>query len=195
MTANADLILAGISGGGTAGTALAWYAPTGSTAPVDAAAALNASFKDAGWISEDGLTRSVSEDVTDIPAFGTLVPVRKIVTKSEFSFKVTMLETNPISLAVYNRLPLTGITVDPDDGTTDWTEGAHRVQKYAAVFDMVDGTNHLRAYCPSVEVTGRDDTEVKAGAAVTWGVTLTAYPGSDGVACHWFAVLAALIVP
>lgn len=198
MTANADLILAGISGGGAAGSALAWFGPTGTTAPTSATSSLNAAFKDAGWISEDGLTKAVAEETTDITAFGTLVPVRKLVTKSEFSFKLTMLEHNVVSLNVYNRLPLTGgsaIVVDPDDGTADWTEGTHRVQKYAAVFDMVDGTNHLRCYCPSVEVTDRDDVTIKASAPVPYGVTLTAYPGSDGVAAHWFVLLAALIVP
>jgi hypothetical protein len=198
MAANADLILAGISGGGGGGTALAWFAPTGTAAPTSATSSLNAAFKDAGWISEDGLTKSVQEDVTDVPAFGTLVPVRKIVTKSEFSFKITMLEHNAVSLNVYNRLPLTGgsaIVIDPDDGTADWTEGTHRVQKYAAVFDLIDGANHKRCYCPSVEVTGRDDEQIKAAAVDSLGVTLTAYPGSDGVAAHWFILLDALIVP
>jgi hypothetical protein len=198
MAANADLILAGISGGGTAGTALAWFGPTGTTAPTSATSSLNAAFKDAGWISEDGLTKAVAEETTDIPAFGTLVPVRKLVTKSEFSFKLTMLEHNAVSLSVYNRLPVTGsgtIVIETVGGTTDWTEGTHRTQKYAAVFDLVDGTNHLRCYCPSVEVTDRDDVAIKASSPITYGVTLTAYPGSDGVAAHWFALLAALIAP
>lgn len=194
MTANADLILAGLAGGGSGGTGLCWFAPTGSTAPTTATASLDAAFLDAGWITEDGLTRAVAEETTEIAAFGTLVPVRKLVTKSEFTFKLVMLETNKVSIEVYNRLPLTGtgsITIS-STGTTDWTEGTHRTQKYAFVGDMVDGLNHLRVYCPSVEVTDRDDTAIKASQAVTYGVTLTAYPGSDGVAAHWYALLNAL---
>jgi hypothetical protein len=72
------------------------------------------------------------------------------------------------------------------------TEGAHRTQKYAAVFEIVDGNNHLRAFCPSVEVTDRADLSVTAGSEISYGVTLTAYPGTDGVAVHWFYLLAAL---
>jgi hypothetical protein len=56
----------------------------------------------------------------------------------------------------------------------------------------VDGNNHLRAFCPSVEVTDRADLSVTAGSEISYGVTLTAYPGTDGVAVHWFYLLAAL---
>jgi hypothetical protein len=33
---------------------------------------------------------------------------------------------------------------------------------------------------------------VTAGSEISYGVTLTAYPGTDGVAVHWFYLLAAL---
>jgi hypothetical protein len=190
MTANSDLILAGIAGGGT-GSALSWFAPTGTTAPTTATAALAAGFLDAGWCTEDGVTRKVSEDSTDVAAFGSTVPVRVLVTKAKFEFSVGFLEANAVSLCVYNRLPLGGLTIS-STGATDFTEGTHRVQKYAAVFDVVDGLNHIRCYCPSVEVTDREDFSIKAGAVIQYGVTLTAYPNSAGVAAHWYYVLNAL---
>lgn len=190
MTANSDLILAGISGAGT-GSALAWFAPTGTTAPTTATASLNAAFKDAGWCTEDGVTRKASEDSTDVNAFGSPVPVRTLVTKSKFEFAVGFLESNGVTLCVFNRLPLGGLTID-SAGATDFAEGAHRVQRYAAVFDVIDGLNHIRCYCPSVEVTDRDDLSIKSGGVIQYGVTLTAYPNSAGVAAHWYYVLGAL---
>jgi hypothetical protein len=191
MAGNNNLILAGVGGGGT-GSSLAYFAAQGTTAPTDATTALNVAFRDAGWCTSDGLTRAVAEDSNDISAFGSGAPVRTLVTNSRVTFALGFLESNPISLAVYHRLPLTAITPEAATGAFDVTEGAHRVARYAAVFEVVDGTNHVRAYCPSVEVTDRADLSVQAGNEISYGVTLTAYPGSDGVAVHWFYILDAL---
>jgi hypothetical protein len=190
MAGNPNLILAGVGGGGT-GNSLAYFAPTGTASPTDATTALAAAFRDAGLVTEDGLTRAVAEDSTDINAFGSSGPVRTLVTNSRVTFALGLLESNTTSLSVYHRLPLTAITPSAA-GAFDLTEGAHRTAKYAAAFEIVDGPNHLRAFCPSLEVTDRADLSIAAGAAISYGVTCTAYPGTDGVAVHWFYLLDAL---
>jgi hypothetical protein len=191
MTANPDLILAGVAAGGAGGTGLGWFAPHGSTAPTTATEALDAAFLDSGLITEEGLTRGVDEDSNDINAYGLFVPARTIITRSKVTFQLTFLESNPVSLAVYHRLPLDTLVPD-NDGAFDFTEGQSRTVRYAGVLDVVDGVNHIRAVCPSLEVTDRNEFSVQAGEAITYGVTLTAFPGSDGVAVHWYYVLDAL---
>ena len=194
MTANPDLILAGVGAGGAGGTSLAWFAPHGTTTPTTATAALDGAFQDAGLITEDGLTRGVEEESNDINAYGLFVPARTLITSSRVTFTIAFLESNATSLAVYHRLPLTGAdAISPDaDGAFDFTEGSARTQRYAAVFDIVDGDNHVRAVVPTVEVTDRTEFSVQAGQAITYGVTLTAYAASDGVAVHWYYVADAL---
>ncbi len=195
MSANRDLILAGIAGGGT-GSSLAWFAPKGSTVPTAASgtgATLDVAFLDAGWISEDGLRKGVDENVTDINAYGSTVPVRSFVTRSKLTFGLTFLETNKVTLSVYNRLPLTGgsaLTIT--SGKTSFSEGSARVAQYAAVFDAIDGSNRLRIVVPVLEVTERAEYNVKAGEAITYGVTATAYPGSDGVAAVYYYEVAGM---
>src|SRR5215218_2605771 len=137
MAGDNNLILAGVGGGGT-GSSLAYFAPQGTAAPTDALTALNAAYRDAGWITEDGLTRAVAEDSTDISAFGSGAPVRTLVTNSRVTFALGFLESNPVSLAIYHRLPLTAITPTAT-GAFSLTEGAARSAKYAAVFEVVDG--------------------------------------------------------
>lgn len=193
MAGNADLILAGVKAGGAGGTGLAWFAEHGTTAPTTATAALDAGFLDAGLITEDGLTRGVEEESTDIPAYGLFVPARTLVTSSKVTFSLAFLETNPVSQAIYHRLPLDSADLIPDsNGAFDFTEGESRTIKYAGVFDIVDGDNHLRLVCPSLQVTDRTEFQAAAGAAITYGVTLTAFPASDGVAVHWYVVADAL---
>lgn len=193
MSGNAANVLAGIAGGGT-GSSLAYFAPAGTAAPTDATTALVAAYLDAGWITEDGLSAQVAETSTDIPAFGTFSPVRTIVTESKQTFDIAFLESNPVSLAVYHRKDLDELVADVD-GTFDFTTGGAASVPMAAVFELVDGDNHVRAFCPSVEVTDRGDLNIRSGEAVTYPVTLTAFPDVNGVAVHWFYELAALATP
>jgi hypothetical protein len=200
-SANRNLILAGMNGGGPAGTALACFGPSGSTMPTsivpgDAGTDLNAAFLDAGWITEDGLTRSVDVNTNEVNAYGSAVPVRIIKTTRTVTFSIAFLESNPVSLALYHELPLNAPALVPDqDGAIYFTEGRARTQLYAAVFDIVDGTNHVRACVPQIEVTGQEDFSAQPGTPITYGVTLTAYPGSDGVSIQWMYLLDALSVP
>lgn len=191
---NRNLILSGVKGGGTSGSALAMFAPLNTTLPTKAVgtgSALNVAFLDAGWCSEDGLKKAVDEATTTIKAFGSNAPVRKLVTSSETTFEITFLESGTTPIEIYNRLPLGDIDVAAD-GSFDFTEGEPRTEQYAAVFDLVDGPNRIRAVVPILEVTGRKEFEIKSAAAVQYGVTLTAYPGTDGVAIHWMYVVDAL---
>jgi hypothetical protein len=191
---NSDLILAGINGGGDAGNSLAYFGPTSATAPTNATDDPATGFLDAGWCSNDGLTISVSESSTDIPAFGTFAPVRTIVTESTQTFGVTFLESNAVSLAVYHRKALGALTASAA-GAIDFATGQASTQNYSAVFDMVDGENFLRAYVPKVQVTDRGDIQIRGGEAVSYPVTLTAYPDGDGNSIYWFYVLNALVTP
>lgn len=184
MATDEKNILAGIAGGGDGGS-LSWFGETDTTAPTSAISALNAGFKDGGWCDTDGLTASDSVDTTNQGAFGTLQPVRVLKTGETLTFKVTLLETNPISLTVYNYLALDAITVG-SDGTFDFEIGDPHRELYSAVFDVLDGVNHIRAYVPNCEVTGKDDVSISNQGVIKYGITLTAYPDSTGLAVHYF---------
>lgn len=188
---NSDLILAGVNGSGDGGSSLAYFAPADAALPTNATADPAAAYLDAGWITTDGLTVATAEDSTDINAFGTFAPVRTITTSSTQTFEIAFLESNPVSLAVYHRKALDAITVDPT-GAMAFTTGPASAPSYRAVFDLVDGDNLMRAVCPKVQVTDRGDMTVQAGEAVTYPVTLTAYPDTDGNSIYWYYVLGAL---
>ena len=53
-------------------------APAGTTLPTDASTALATAFKDQGYISEDGVTKSYSNDIQEIKEWGgaTVLVVR-----------------------------------------------------------------------------------------------------------------------
>lgn len=189
---NNSNLLVGTSAGGSDGLGLVWFADFGATAPTDAGTALNAAFKDAGLISEEGLSLSMAETTKEIKAYGSLLAQRTIVTDQDTTFKMKFLESNQYSLAVYHRKAISG-GISPGAGTGAFsvTTGSFTSRQYAMVAEIVDGTNKIRAYAPKVEVTNRDDLQVGNGNEISYGVELTAYQVS-GVAIYWYYVVPAL---
>ncbi len=191
MGNNANLLI-GTGAGGSDGLGLAWFADFGATAPTDAGTALNAAFKDCGLISEEGLSLSLSETVKKIKAYGSLLAQRSVITDQDTTFKLKFLESNQYSLAVFHRKAISG-GISPGVGTGAFsvTTGSYNERFYGATFEIVDGTNKIRAYCPKVEVTNRDDLQVGNGNEISYGVELTAYQVS-GIAIQWYYVVPSL---
>lgn len=158
-----------------------------------ATAPLPAGFVDAGMCDPSGLVMKVAETSKDITAFGSLQVQRTLFTQGKQTFDVQFLETNHTTLEVYHRLPIgTTGTANPDGYIPNVVDGPPKVQFYSAVFDIVDGLNHLRAYCPSVQNTSRGDLNMPFGEAIKRPVTLTAYPDSNGNSVYWHPVMNAL---
>lgn len=186
MTANSALVLAGISAGGTTGLEMLWMAATGSTAPTEPVHPLAAAWESCGYIDSEGITLGVDESSEDITAYGTGVPVRTVNVSSKHTIQVVCLETNTTVLDVYHRKAL-GTTSPDAAGGFSITDGSVPTQRYAAVIDIVDGTNYIRLYYPSVEVTDRQEWTVANGQGIKYGFTLTAYPSSTtGIAVTKF---------
>jgi hypothetical protein len=188
-------VLAGIAGqGGT--PSLAWFAPPGTALPTDATTALAAAYLSAGYCAETGVNVATATASTDINAFGVTVPVRTLVTSEKRTGSLTMLETNLVSQAVYRKLPLPGspggvslATGGASTGAIQFTEGQARVQSYVMVITASDGTNLIRKVFPNVQITDKADETISQAAAITYGVTYTAFPDSTGAAVYTYMVV------
>lgn len=174
MATDVNNILAGIGAGGVAGLSLAWFGPTSATAPANATSPLTG-FKDAGYCTPAGLTIANATSTTVIQAYGTTAPVRVLTTSEVQTFKIQFMESSTTALEPYHRKAINSITPSASAFSVDDIANTPRML-YSAVFDMVDGTNHIRVYVPSCEVTDKDDVQIASGQAVQYGVTLTAYP-------------------
>lgn len=189
---NNSNLMVGTGAGGSDGLGLNWVADFGATAPTDATTALNAAFKDAGLISEEGVSLSLSETTKEIKAYGSLLAQRTIVTDQDTTFKQKFLESNQYALAVYHRKAISGgISPGVGTGAFSLTVGSFSSRYYAMVWDIIDGSNKIRAYAPKVEVTNRDDLQVGNGNEISYGVELTAYQVS-GVAIYFYYVVPSL---
>lgn len=191
MSGNPDLVFAGVQAGGAGGTGLCFVGPKGTTAPTSAVSVLNVAFLDAGLVNTSGLVHKSSSSTKDINAYGLLQPVRTLNTGSTKTFDIGFLETNPVTLALYHGKAL-GSLIPDSTGMVSFTTGGATSQRFAAVFEIVDGANHIRIYAPDCEVTATGDFTAAASSEISYAITITPYPGSDGSSLHWWVVMADL---
>jgi hypothetical protein len=74
---------------------------------------------------------------------------------------------------------------------TDDTTGVRDVRAFT--FDMLQGTNHIRFYVPQGEVTDVKNPVYKTDSLIEYGVTITAYPTSSGIAVQRQFLLDAVV--
>lgn len=156
-----------------------------------ATASIPTSFLCAGWCDQTGLVANVQETSNQVKGFGSTQILRVLISDSARSFDLNMLETNPVTSTIYNRAPWGTIVADAQG---HWANavGPAVVATYAGLFDLVDGYNHLRVYCPRLQVSTVKARNVAAGKEVAWGVSLTALPDASGNAVYEDYIIANL---
>jgi hypothetical protein len=161
-------------------TGAVYYAATGTTLPTNATTALAAAFlaNDVGYISEDGITQSISEDITDIKAWQDGAVVRKVQTGHDVTYQFSMLETasDPLN-AYYGNFSSNAVEVD-----------GSQMPRQCWVIQVDDGGNDIRIVIPDGQVTERGDIVYANAEAIAYDVTITAYPdGSNNKAYIYYA--------
>lgn len=151
-----------------------------------------AAFKSAGFCSSDGLGITPNESVNTITPYGSSLPVRTIIVSSTRDFDVTFWETNQVTKAVYNRLPL-GSVVAGADGSMAVSVGAQVNTIYAGIFDtVVDGNNRIRRYAARLQVSKIGAVQFKPGGVVGYPVTFTPTLDANGIGIYEYDQIGAL---
>lgn len=157
-------------------TGAAYVAPIGTTAPTDSTSPWPAAAVDIGWVSEDGITESNSTETTEIKGWQGGQTVRKVISSSEMTFAFAAIETSKAVLELYHK----GSKVTTTDGKSVLAVKAPGPDRRMFGFDVIDGSTHVRIVIPDGEVTETGEITYKSDEAVSYELTITAYPGSDG---------------
>jgi hypothetical protein len=174
-------------------TGVVSQAPVGSTAPVDADAALDPTFLDLGYVGEDGVTETRERSTNKVKAWQGAATVREVVTDADLSYNFVLLETKAETVELYY-----GGSVDTADGSIVIVPAATG-GRHAFVIDVIDG-DFIRTYIPTGEVTAVGDQVYANGEPIGYEVTVTAYAsaalvgddGSNGAAVKFYS---SLVVP
>lgn len=138
------------------------------TAPSSASSNLPSGWSDLGFISEDGVTETLSQDTQKLKAWQNGATVRTLVTDGEASFKFVLLQTSAETIALYY-----GGTVGAD-GSIVSNPAAERPRQ-SFVIDVIDGDSRIRKYIPIGQVTEVGDLVYKGTEAVGYEVTVVAH--------------------
>ena len=181
MAATPGYVLAATAGQATA-VSLAWFADAATAVlPTTVSTALDVSFKDIGYVTQDGATTSTALSQNDIPVFGSTAPVRTIITSEVLTVNLTALESNKVSEALVTRQALSAITVTT--ATMSTTRGPGRDALYSLVLDAVDGASSsaFRRVYPKVRVTNIGDAVIGYNGVIQYPFTFEAYTDATGV--------------
>lgn len=134
------------------------------TAPTDADTPPGSEYVDVGYTTEDGLRWTDSKTITDITAWQSFYPLRKLISARDFTVALNMMQFNQYTLP----LALGGGTVTgttPDYHFTPPSEGT--LDERAVVIDLLDGEDILRLYMPKVIVAENVESAFVRTAAAT----------------------------
>lgn len=154
-------------------TGKVYVAPTSATAPTASNSSLTG-FTELGYVSADGITVSHDRSTSQIRAWQNSDLVREVATEATTTYSLMLLESNEDVIETYFGASVVNgkIEVNPSatGGRKSW------------VIDVVDGSDLIRHYIPTGEVTAVESQTFANGEAIGYGITITAYVADDRVA-------------
>ena len=153
-------------------------APVGTTLPTDATTALGTAFKDLGFVSEDGVTRSISKSTGNIKEGGGGVV---LVTEDEKTVTVKF------KLIEYMSADVQGFVHGESNVTGTLTTGMHvginddeAVEHIVVIDQVMKGGIPQRMVINRGVITAIGDTVYVGNDAVAYDVTITALTPDSG---------------
>lgn len=151
---------------------------TKTTLPTDATTNLATGFVKLGYVSEDGLTNGLDQDVENIKAWGgdTILTVRTSRTET---FKFTLVQALDVDVLkeVYGQDNVTG---DLTTGITVKHNGKELPRRAFVIDMLMTGNAVKRIVVPAGQVTEVGDVTYVDGTAVGYETTVTCFPDSQG---------------
>lgn len=154
-----------------------FVAPAGSTLPTDATTALDVAFKNAGYISEDGVTNSNSNSVENIKAWGGDV-VMTYNSEHTDTFGLTLIETTNTDAL---KLAFGSANVTTTSSLISIAANGKEPDDLSVVIEMVlQNGKAKRVVIPLCNVTEVGEITYSDTEAVGYDITLTALADSTG---------------
>lgn len=160
-----------------------YRAPIGSKLPTTYGEALDAAFKNLGYVSEDGVTNGNSPSGDKVKAWGGATVMNYMEDKPD-TFKMKLIEAfNPEVLkTIYNEK---NVTVASGFGDISVSATSEDMTQYAWVIDMIlKGNRAKRIVIPIASITELEEIVYKDNEPVAYGITLSAEPDASGVYHH-----------
>ena len=167
-----------VSFGKPKATGAVFVAPYGTALPTMATQALNAAFKNLGYVSDEGLVNSIETDTEQINAWGGDMVLMGQSTFME-TFTVNLLETNSETLKTFYGAD--NVTVE-GNGSITVKQTSAMLPNVSVVFELVlTGGRIKRIVVPIAQIVDRSgEITYVDGEAITYPAVFVAYPDGNG---------------
>lgn len=161
-------------------------APEGTAMPTDARTALTSAWDDSGYVSEDGLSVTITRSTTPIRDWSKAA-VRNLLTEFGGAIAVAFLQVD--EFAAKRMFGDGNVTVTAATTTTSEvikiSIGAELPPIEAWCFSMKDGDARIRVLVPRGQMTDVNQIDFKPDAGNVIGGTLTAYDDGTGKSIYF----------
>lgn len=151
-----------------------YHAPAGTALPTTASAALPATWKEVGYVSQDGLTVSINVTTEGIKDWANRI-VRMVVTDSDETAQASVITTTEETLATVlgeDNVAAAGGTI------TAGLSLATLPPEEAFLFRIKDGDDMIIVGCTKGQVTSLENLSFQPGNAISWTPTITVLEGT-----------------
>lgn len=167
-----------VSFGKPKATGAVYIAPYGTTLPTNGHMALNAAFKNLGYVSDEGLVHALETDTEEIHAWGGDLVLSGQTTFAE-RFTVNLIETNADTLkTIYGS---DNVVVE-GNGSITVTVTSAMLPNVSLVFELVlTGGRIKRIVVPVAQIVDRSgEITYVDGEAIAYPAVFMAYPDANG---------------
>lgn len=165
-----------------------YLAPVGSTAPTSVTATLDAAYKSAGYIGEDGVTEGGERSTSKIKAWGgDVVKVVQDEHSLTYTFRFIEAMNGDVLEAVYGPANVTTTAATVSSGTIHEVKvTGESLPHFQIVFEIKDGDNRIRISAEDVQITEVGEITYSDGDVIGYEVTVECFAGAEGVkATKW----------
>lgn len=156
-----------------------WRAPKGTTLPTDPTTALDTAFKNLGYISEDGVTNSMSISNETTKDWGGDIVLNSQGEKTD-TWKMKLLEAlnEDVLKTIFGT---ENVTKDPESGVISVVSNSDEMEESSYVIDMILKDGRLkRVVLPSAKITSLSDILYKNNLPIAYEITLGLTPDASG---------------
>ncbi len=164
-----------------------YVAPSGTTLPTDASTPLNEAFVCLGYVSEDGVTRTIARESENVKAWGGDTV---LTTQTEFT------ETISFTLIETLNVDVKKVIFGDDNVTGNLTSGivtksnAKELTEHSYVIEQIQNGAAVRLVIPNGKVSELGDIVYSDGEVVGYNPTITALPDTAGNASYEYTLKA-----
>ena len=163
-----------------------------SALPVGTPTPFRMPWRDAGFLSTDGMQFSNDVSSSDVTSFGEVSPTRSDITSDTSTLTIVMQETSLLSIGLYTGAELSAASREADGEliitkTSRPKSKAYRVLS-VAVDDADEGEIYIGRLLPRAKVSGKAEQAFGGGdEPIGWGVTFNGEKDSTlGFSERWF---------